>query len=156
MTSRPRFRRRAPLLLSFALVLVAGPVALPVAAVGSPPIVASDAWVRAAPNVQMNTAAYMRLRNTSSADVAVVGVTSPAARVAELHQMREDNGVMRMRRVDRLVVPAQGTLTLEPGGLHVMLFQLTAPLEPGATITLLLTLADGSTVNVAAQVRALK
>ena len=156
MTNRSRFRSRAPLIVPFVLAIVAGPVTPPAAAADSPPLVASDAWVRAAPSVQMNTAAFMGLRNASAADVAIVGVKSPAARVAELHEMRDDNGVMRMRKVDRLVVPAQGMLRLEPGGLHVMLFQLTAPLEPGATVTLQFTLADGSTVDVTARVRALK
>jgi copper(I)-binding protein len=122
----------------------------------SSPLVASDAWVRAAASTQMNTAAYMVLQNTTAADVSIVAVTSPAAGVAELHEMREDNGVMRMRKVERLTVPARGTVALKPGGLHVMLFRLTAPLQPGAKVAIGLTTADGSMLTVTADVRPLE
>lgn len=125
-------------------------------AAGDPPVTAADVWVRAAPSVQMNTGAFMTLRNTSTSDVAIVSVKTSAAKVAELHEMHDDNGVMRMRKTERIVVPAKGTVTLKPGGLHVMLFQLTAPLEPGATVTLVLTASDGTTLDVVAPVRALK
>ena len=128
----------------------------PAAAADQASVTVSDAWVREAGSVQMNTAAFMTIRNTSTADVAIVSVRTPAAKVAELHEMRDDGGVMRMRKVDRLVVPAQGTLTLKPGGLHVMLFQLTAPLKAGATVALEFQTADGASLTVSAPVRSLQ
>jgi copper(I)-binding protein len=126
------------------------------AAASAPPIEVEGAWVRAAAGGQANTGAFMTFRNPSEADVAIVSVTSPSAKVAELHEMRDENGVMRMRKTDRLTVPARGTLILKPGGLHVMLFQLSGPLAPGSTVKLTFTTADGSTFDVAAEVRALR
>ena len=146
----------APTLRSVLLLSVACLVAVPARAAGPAPLVASDAWVRSAASTQMNTAAYMTLRNTTAAEVAIVGVKSPAAGVAELHEMRDDNGVMRMRKVERVTVPARGTATLKPGGLHVMLFKLAAPLPPGAKVAIELTTADGSTLAVTADVRSLE
>jgi hypothetical protein len=141
---------------SWPLLLLGFVCACATLAAAEPPISAIDAWVRAAPSVQMNTGAFMTLRNSSSADVAIVSVKTSAAKLAELHEMHDDNGVMRMRRTDRIVVPAKGSVTLKPGGLHVMLFQLTAPLEAGTNVTLVLTTSDGTTIDVTAPVRSLK
>jgi hypothetical protein len=148
--------RRPPLLQTILACVLSFLLPFPASAAADPPVVASDAWVRAAPSVQMNTAVFMTLRNTSSADVVIVGVRTSAAKVAELHEMRDDNGVMRMRKTERMVVPANGTLTLRPGGLHVMLFQLTGPLEPGTNVTLVLTTSDGTAIDVVAPVRKLQ
>ena len=120
------------------------------------PLVASGVWVRAAASTQMNTAAFMTVRNTSAADVTIVSVTTPAAGVAELHEMRDEDGVMRMRKVPGITIPAHGTLTLRPGGLHIMLFRLVAPLAPGSTVPLVLSAADGRAIALTADVRSLE
>ena len=119
------------------------------------PLTARDAWVRAAPTAQMNTAAFAVLENRTDREVVIVSVASTASRVTEMHEMRDDNGIMRMRRIERLTVPPRGVVTLKPGGLHLMLMGLTAPLQAGATVTLTLTFADGSSMEVAAGVRPL-
>jgi len=116
--------------------------------------VASQAWVREAPASRPTSAAYLVLENTSAADLTVVSASTPAARVVELHEMREEDGKMRMRKVEKLVVPASGRIELKPGGLHVMLFELTGALEAGKTVPFTFTLADGSTLKVDAEVRA--
>ena len=120
----------------------------------APGLSAREAWVREAPASRPTSAAYLILDNTSSADITIVAAATPAAKVTELHEMRDEDGRMRMRKVEKLVVPAHGSLELKPGGLHVMLFQLTGPLEAGATVPFTFTLADGSTLKVDAQVRA--
>lgn len=130
-------------------------LAPPAAAAQAPPaLIASQAWVREAPASRPTSAAYLVLENTSTADLVVVSASTPAAKVAELHEMRDEDGKMRMRKVEKLVVPAKGRLELKPGGLHVMLFELTGALEAGKRVPLAFTLADGSTLKVDAEVRA--
>jgi copper(I)-binding protein len=67
--------------------------------------------------------------------------------------MAQDNGMMRMRQIRGIDVPAQGRVALAPGGLHLMLFDLPAPLSVGTPVRLTLLLADGATVDVVAEVR---
>lgn len=114
------------------------------AAVTPAPIVVENAYVRAVPPGQQNSAAFMTLSNQSERDVALLAGESPAAEVVELHTHSMDGGMMRMRRVDQIQVPAGQTVELKPGGLHVMLIGLTAPLSPGDTIDLSLGFDDGS------------
>ncbi|MBM4280116.1 MAG: copper chaperone PCu(A)C [Deltaproteobacteria bacterium] len=102
-----------------------------------------DAWVRVLPPGAKNTAAFARLKNASAVDVVVTGAQSPIARRAELHGTSMKSGVMRMYAVERVVVPAGGEAVLAPGGLHVMLFDQTAP-RPGDAVTLTLSCDDGS------------
>jgi hypothetical protein len=118
-------------------------------------ITAKDAWVRAAPSAAMTSAAFMVLHNAAARDAAVVSARSPAARIVEIHETRDDDGIMRMRRVDALTVPARGSVTLKPGSYHLMLINLTAPLRPGTSVTVTLAFSDGSTLDVAATVRPL-
>ncbi|NCC28249.1 MAG: copper chaperone PCu(A)C, partial [Gammaproteobacteria bacterium] len=73
--------------------------------------------------------------------------------VVELHTHVEEDGMMRMRRIEKIEIPAGETVTLKPGGLHVMLIGLKQPLEPGDTVDLALTFEDGSRIPVQAPVR---
>ncbi len=90
-----------------------------------------------------NTAAFVRLRNPGMQDVVVTAARSPIARRGEVHGMKAKDGVLRMFAVDRLVVPAGGEVILAPGGLHVMLFDQTAP-RAGDVVPLTLVCDDGS------------
>jgi hypothetical protein len=120
-----------------------------------PPLAVKDAWVRPAPAGQANTGAFMIIENLTASEVVIAGGETPTAKVLELHEMRDDNGIMRMRKIEKLVVPAKGTVVLKPGGHHIMLIGVTQPLEPGAPVTLTLKLADGTAVKVDAKVRPL-
>ena len=78
---------------------------------------------------------YLTISNGGSADDRLLAVTSPAAGAVDLHQMRMDGDVMRMSAVpDGIVVPAGGSITLEPGGLHLMFSDLAAPLLAGEVV----------------------
>jgi hypothetical protein len=112
-----------------------------------------DAYAPAMPPGTRIGAAYLRMRNGSSQDVVLVAASSPAADSVELHNHSNDGGVMRMRRVQEMVVPAAQVLALEPGGQHLMLIDLKQPLAAGATLTLTLSFADGSARTVLAAVR---
>jgi copper(I)-binding protein len=120
-------------------------------------VTVTDAWVRGTVPGQKGTGAFMQL--TSAADMTLVGVASPAAKVAEIHEMTQDGNVMRMRAVDKLVLPAGKPIDLTPGGYHVMLMGLTQPLREGETIPVTLTFADKEgrriTQEIKAPVRAL-
>ncbi|WP_295386029.1 copper chaperone PCu(A)C [uncultured Thiodictyon sp.] len=117
------------------------------------PVAVSDPYARAVPPGQPNSAVFMTLTNQSDQARALVAATSPAAKTVELHTHTNDGGVMRMRRIERIEVPAGGSVQLKPGGLHVMLIGLTGDLTPGGQVALGLTFDDGSQLQVQAPVR---
>ena len=114
----------------------------------------SGAWARATLPGQTVGGVYMQLR--SDAPARLVAVKSPAARAAEVHQMSNDGGVMRMRRVDSLDLPAGKTVVFEPGGYHVMLLDIVRPLKAGQRVALTLVIEEGGKrfdLAVEAQIR---
>jgi periplasmic copper chaperone A len=115
-----------------------------------------DPYVRAVPPGQPNSAAFMSLRNAGAEDRALIGAESPAADVVELHTHIEEDGVMRMRRIERIVVTSGATTTLAPGGLHIMLIGLKSDLTPGQMVELTLIQDDGARLAIQAPVRAIK
>ena len=117
-------------------------------------LLATEAWVRITPGSDV-AAAYVTLRNTSKRPITIVGVESPAAAMAMIHETKVEGGVSRMRAHEQLVVPAGGTVKLQPGGLHVMLHGIAPQLAPGASVPLVLQLATGTSVQIVALVRPL-
>jgi copper(I)-binding protein len=77
---------------------------------------------------------------TSRSDVTLVSASSPAAGIVEVHEMKMEGGIMRMRAVPRLALPTGVTVQLKPGSYHVMLMDLKQPLKKGDTVTLTLRL----------------
>jgi periplasmic copper chaperone A len=136
-------------LLGLMLALLAAPAAAQVTI--------TDAWVRGTVPGQKGTGAFMQL--TSAADTTLVGVASPAAKVAQIHEMAQEGNVMRMRAVDKLALQAGKAIELKPGGYHVMLMDLVQPLREGESIPVTLTFADKegrkTTQEIKAPVRAL-
>ncbi|RTL56877.1 MAG: copper chaperone PCu(A)C [Rhodocyclaceae bacterium] len=112
-------------------------------------------WVRSTVPGQPATGAFMEL--SSKNGVTVVGASSAAAGVTEVHEMKQENGIMKMRALRVLEVPAGGTVQLAPGSYHVMLMDLKKDLKPGDTVPILLKVKgkDGKkqTVTVKAEVR---
>ena len=97
-----------------------------------------DAWVRTSVQGQKATGAFMKI--TAKEGGTPVGVASPVAGVAEVHEMKMDGDVMRMRALPNgLALPAGKTVALTPGGYHVMLMDLKATLPKDSTIPLTLT-----------------
>jgi len=142
--------RHFPLLSAAALAAL---MALPAAA----QVAVADAWIRGTVAGQKATGAFMQL--TSLTDMALVGAASPAAKVVEIHQMKQEGGMMKMNAVDRVALPANKTVELKPGGYHIMMMDLTQPLRDGETVPLTLTFEDKAgkkqTVEVKAAVRSL-
>ena len=104
-----------------------------------------QAWVRATVAGQKGTGAFMRI--TSKTGMRLVGVASPVAAVAEVHEMKMDGDVMRMRPVPELVLPAGKEVQLKPGGYHLMLMELKQPLVAGSEVSVTLLLKDGKGVE---------
>ena len=122
----------------------------------APAVKVDDAWVRATVAQQKASGAFMQL--TAAQAAKVVAVSTPVAAVAEIHEMKMDEGVMRMRAVEALALPAGQAVALKPGGYHLMLMGLKAPIKAGDSVPLTLTIegADGkrSSVEVKAEARA--
>jgi copper(I)-binding protein len=112
----------------------------------------SDTWVKAA-NSGM-TAAFGTVSNTSSDSIMITAASSPAAGTVELHEVVDADGSIIMRPVEGgIFVPAQGTQVLEPGGYHLMLMDLPAPIEPGEDVAFTLTCSTGGTADYTAQAK---
>lgn len=102
----------------------------------------SRAWVRATAPGQEVGAAYMTLK--SSSDVTLTRVESPVAGSVEIHNMSMKNGVMEMRMMETLPLSAGKPFKLEPGGFHLMLFDLKKPLKAGEKVSFTLQFKDHS------------
>jgi copper(I)-binding protein len=106
----------------------------------SPLLSVQAGWVRPSVPGQQGTGGYMRL--TAREGQQLVAVSSPLAGVAEVHEMKMDGEVMRMRAVGNLELPAGKTVELKPGGLHLMLMDLKQPLTVGSSVPLSLVFRD--------------
>ena len=113
----------------------------------------TDPYARAVPPGQPNSAVFMQISNDGADDRALLSAASAVSEVVELHTHRMEDGMMKMRRVDQIDLPAGETVTLAPGGLHVMLIGLKQQLQPGDDVPLTLTLDDGSELSLTAPVR---
>jgi periplasmic copper chaperone A len=104
------------------------------------PVQVTGAWARVSVAGQNASGAFMRLE--AAEPLALVGGRSPVAGRVEVHEMRMDGDVMRMRALPRLDLPAGKAVELRPGGLHLMLTDLAAPLAAGSTIAVTLLFRD--------------
>jgi copper(I)-binding protein len=137
-------------------------------------ITVSDVWARESATATGNGAAYFTLENTSDKvdKLSSASVSSSFAKSAQIHEtMMEGSpttmdsmspsttvagsaGMMAMQEVDSVTIPAGGTVAFEPGGYHVMLIDLAAPLKAGDTFTMSLDFMNAGVVQVTATVRA--
>ena len=121
-------------------LLIASLLTLTASAWAQTTVKVEDAWVRGTVASQKATGAFMRL--TAAQATSLVRAESPAAGVTEVHEMKMDGDVMKMRAVPSLELPAGKAVELKPGGYHVMLMDLKAPLAKGATVPLTLVFKD--------------
>ena len=116
----------------------------------------ADPYVRAVPPGQPNSAAFMQLHNSGTSSHSIKSAESPVAKVVELHTHVHEGGMMKMRQVKQIDIPAHGDTVLQPGGLHVMLIGLKGELKPGDNVAVTLVFEDGSKKLVEAPVRMMK
>ena len=121
------------------VLAVAGAVGAVVAAPAREPALrVVDAYARAMPPGARTAGAYLAIENRGSEEDELVGASSARAASVELHSMRDDAGVMRMRAVAAIPVPPGETVRLAPSGLHLMLIDPKPPLKEGEHIPLTL------------------
>lgn len=119
------------------LKIIATLFALSCAAAQAQNLSVQDAWVRATVPGQQATGAFMKI--TAKDGGTLISVSSPAAGVVQVHEMKMDGGVMQMRALaGGLNLPAGKAVELKPGGYHVMLMDLKAPLQIGAIVPMTL------------------
>lgn len=99
-------------------------------------VTVNDAWVRATVPHQQATGVFMQL--SASREMRLVQATSPLAATVEVHEMKMENNVMRMRALPEFILPAQKNVVLQPGGLHIMLMGLKRPISDGELVPLTL------------------
>ena len=120
-------------------------------------VAVTEPWVRGTVEGQRATGAFMKV--TPVTDLKLVAAASPVAKIVEIHEMTMDGGVMKMRAIPKLDLPAGKATELKPGGYHVMLMALTKPLAEGETVPITLTFEDAAgkrqTLEVKAPVRPL-
>lgn len=113
-----------------------------------------EAWARASAGATTTGAAYLTLMGGAQADM-LVGVSTPVAASADVHETINDNGIMKMRSVAGVPIPAHGMVTFAPGGYHIMLMGLKQPLTAGQSFPLTLRFAHAAPVTVDVQVQAM-
>ena len=134
-----------------AVAIAALAFALPAAA----QVTVTDPWIRGTVPSQMATGAFMQLK--SAKDARLVEARSPVAGVVEIHEMKLEDNVMRMRAVTALDLPAGRPVELKPGGYHVMLMDLKQQMKEGEVVPVTLVIESGGrreTIEVKATVRA--
>lgn len=140
-----RLSLRALCLVAAAAMAAIAPAAAPAAAPAGqsqqlPRI--EGAWVRSTVTGQHGTGAFMKI--TAPRPMQLVGVATPVAGVAEVHEMKMEGDVMKMRAIPALDLPAGRAVELKPGGYHLMLMELKQSLKPGSTVPITLLLRDGA------------
>jgi hypothetical protein len=111
-----------------------------------------DPYVRLAPPNAPATGAFMVIRNNGDKDVKVLKADNPVSRATELHTHLNEGGVMKMRPVPAIDIKAKGEAALKPGGLHIMMIDLKAPMKEGDVVPITLSFDDGSSKQVDAKV----
>jgi len=104
----------------------------------------SDPYARAVPPNTPASAVFLTLTNKSDVEQKLVSASSDVANVVELHTHVKKDGMMQMRKIDAISIPANGSTTLKPGGLHIMLIELKQALAVDSMIPVTLTFEDGS------------
>ena len=127
-------------------------VATPAAAADCRPVV-TDGWLRMPPVSMPMLAGFGTIRNDCAEAVTVVAAGSPAFADVSVHETRIVDGVSRMRAMPELVIPPGASVTLAPGGLHLMLMQPRAGLQAGDKVGIDFELKDGGVLHGQFEVR---
>lgn len=138
--------------MSIRQLLVTLALASPIVAAAGP-IEVRDAYAHATSTAQPVGAGFLTVANSGAAD-RLLGVSCTCSQGVELHSMSMDGGVMRMRKLDAIDVPAKGSVVLEPGGMHLMLIGLKAPLAEGQQVPLELRFDKAGLVKAVLRVKA--
>lgn len=105
----------------------------------------SEAYARASVPNNKNSAIFLKIKNKANTDINIIAANNDNSSYTELHTHKHENGMMKMVKVDKLLIPANSSLELKPGSDHIMLFDLKEPLKAGTSVKLELKFDDGDT-----------
>lgn len=105
-----------------------------------------DGWIRLLPGGMPMQAGFARIDNRCPMPATILSASSPAYGTVAIHESRMVDGISRMRQVPELRLPPDAVVTLQPGGLHLMLMQPKAALKPGSRVAIEFKLKDGRTL----------
>lgn len=142
---------RTPIVLKQLLLSLIGLYAFSIQAQES--LLIEEATVRAPMPGVPNTAAFMTIHNKSQHAVSLLKAEASFAYKVELHTHKYENGLMKMREVSEITVPAQSAQQLQPGGYHIMLFGVTKPLQHGDKVKLKLSFSNDTQLELIANVQ---
>lgn len=108
----------------------------------------NDLWVRGSVPGQTNGAGYMMINNPSGASDRLLSAQSEASTRLELHTVLTEDGVAKMRQVEGIDIPANGSVKLVPGGFHMMFLQLTGPFKQGELVPVVLKFEKAGEIRV--------
>jgi len=131
---------------------VLGAAALAAQAQDAGSLLIAHPWARATAQGQTVGGAYLEIDNRGKTPDRLLGVQSGVADAAQMHRMQMEGNVMRMREVPAIEIPAGGKVALTPGGLHIMLVGLKAPLATGRSFPLVLRFEKAGEVKVEVKV----
>lgn len=113
-------------------------------------------YVRATiPGTQVSSA-YMVIKNPTNKALSLIGVSSNVSDKVELHEHAISDGMMKMRQIEAINVPANGELVLQPAGYHVMIFNLQQPLQENDTLSLTLDFAETDDLSITLPIESIK
>lgn len=135
------------------LALAAIALALPLVTLPVSSLRAGDALKVEEPHVRVTipgrpAAGYMTVKNSGTTADAITAASSPLAKRIELHEHSMDGGIMRMRQVEQVEVPAAGEVVFSSGGYHLMISGLDKSVKPGDALPVTLTLKSGKNIEV--------
>ena len=137
-----------PMAVALAMIVVS---ILNFSTVASQRLTFSDVQLRATVAGMLSSAAYLTITNNSISDDQLIAARAAMAQRVEIHSMEMENGVMRMQAVDGgLAIAAGDSLTLAPGGLHIMLMGLTTDLAPGTQHEIILVFEKAGEIKLTA------
>jgi len=136
-----------------ALILILMAFNVNAAGTAADAVMVHNPYARAVPPGQPNSAAFMHLKNSSDKAHAIVNAISDVSKVVELHTHTMQDGMMMMRRIEKIDIPANGDAMLKPGGLHIMFIGLKQDLKLDQQVSLTLEFEDGSKKTVKAPVK---
>lgn len=123
---------------------------------GITPLLIEHGYIRETIPGTTTSAAYLTLINTSNKDITLTGITSEVSKHIELHNHKIHNGLMQMRQIDHIVIPAHKQVTLQPSGLHVMIFDLVKGLKAKTNVNLHLQFLHIKSQTIELPVRSIK
>lgn len=107
-----------------------------------------DPYAKATPPNAKNSAAFMKIENKSNSDIELLAASSNISKVTEIHTHIEENGMKKMIQIPSIKIPANSSVELKPGGLHIMFLGIQNQINENSNIDLNLTFSNGKTYEL--------